>query len=110
MGHVVTLFEKDTEVGGVWAASRRYPGLTTQNVRSTYAFSDFPYPDDYPEVESIITASRNGLTLAEAPVLMRQRLSGHSSICRRTSAYYMLKVTLAMLVDAMREKVSWRES
>jgi len=49
MGHVVTVFEKDSEVGGVWAGSRRYPGLTTQNVRSTYALSDFPYPNDYPE-------------------------------------------------------------
>ena len=48
-GHTVTLFEKESDVGGVWSASRRYPGLTTQNVRSTYALSDFPYPDDYPE-------------------------------------------------------------
>ena len=49
LGHEVTVYEKDDEVGGVWAASRRYPGLTTQNVRSTYALSDFPYPADYPE-------------------------------------------------------------
>ena len=48
-GHTVTLFEKESDVGGVWSAARRYPGLTTQNVRSTYALSDFPYPDDYPE-------------------------------------------------------------
>lgn len=67
------------------------------------------YPDDYPEVESIITASRNGLTVVEAPVLMRPRQSGHSSINRRKSAYYMLKVTLAMIIDAMREKIAWRE-
>jgi hypothetical protein len=67
------------------------------------------YPDDYPEVESIITASRNGLTIAEVPVIMRQRQSGQSSINRRKSAYYMLKVTLALLVDAMREKIAWRE-
>jgi glycosyltransferase involved in cell wall biosynthesis len=67
------------------------------------------YPDDYPEVESILTASRNGLTVVETPVLMRPRLSGHSSINRRKSAYYMLKVTLALLVDAMREKIAWRE-
>jgi len=67
------------------------------------------YPDDYPEVESIITASRNGLTITEVPVVMRQRLSGHSSINRRKSAYYMLKVTLAMLVDAMRDRICWRE-
>src|SRR5450830_235503 len=48
-GHRVTVFEKEADVGGVWSASRRYPGLTTQNVRSTYAFSDYPYPNDYPE-------------------------------------------------------------
>ncbi|MBJ6751569.1 glycosyltransferase family 2 protein [Geomonas anaerohicana] len=64
-------------------------------------FSRF-YTDDYPEVESIITAARNGLRVVEVPVLMRGRLSGHSSITRRKSAYYMLKVTLAMVVDAMR--------
>ncbi|MBU6243095.1 MAG: NAD(P)-binding protein, partial [Acidobacteria bacterium] len=38
-GHDVTVFEKDSEVGGVWTTSRRYPGLSTQNVRSTYALS-----------------------------------------------------------------------
>lgn len=48
-GHEVTVFEKEADVGGVWSASRRYPGLTTQNVRSTYSLSDFPYPSDYPE-------------------------------------------------------------
>ncbi len=49
LGHEVTVFEKEADVGGVWGASRRYPGLETQNVRSTYALSDFPYPKDYPE-------------------------------------------------------------
>lgn len=48
-GHQVTVFEKEADVGGVWSASRRYPGLTTQNVRSTYSLSDYPYPADYPE-------------------------------------------------------------
>ena len=48
-GHDVHVFEKDSEVGGVWAASRRYPGLGTQNVRSTYCLSDYPYPKGTPE-------------------------------------------------------------
>jgi len=48
-GHQVSVFEKEADVGGVWSASRRYPGLTTQNVRDTYALSDYPYPADYPE-------------------------------------------------------------
>jgi glycosyltransferase involved in cell wall biosynthesis len=62
------------------------------------------YPDDYPEVEAIITAARNGLTIVEVPVLMRRRLSGNSSITRRKSAYYMLKVSLALVVDSMRNE------
>lgn len=49
LGYDVQVFDKDAEVGGVWSASRRYPGLTTQNPRDTYAFSDFPMPRDYPE-------------------------------------------------------------
>ncbi|MGV3482490.1 MAG: flavin-containing monooxygenase [Sphingobium sp.] len=48
-GFDVILFEREPDIGGVWAASRRYPGLTTQNPRETYAFSDFPMPPDYPE-------------------------------------------------------------
>jgi len=48
-GYDVTVFESESEVGGVWASSRRYPGLETQNVASTYCLSDFPYPSDYPE-------------------------------------------------------------
>ena len=48
-GFQVTLFETEDEVGGVWARSRRYPGVHTQNPRDTYAFSDFPMPRTYPE-------------------------------------------------------------
>lgn len=48
-GFDVVIFEREPDIGGVWAASRRYPGLTTQNPRETYAFSDFPMPADYPE-------------------------------------------------------------
>jgi cation diffusion facilitator CzcD-associated flavoprotein CzcO len=48
-GFQVIVFEKEADVGGVWSAARRYPNLTTQNPRDTYAFSDFPMPRDYPE-------------------------------------------------------------
>ncbi len=44
-GFDVTVFEKDSTIGGVWSRSRAYPGLRTNNPRETYAFSDFPYPD-----------------------------------------------------------------
>ncbi len=48
-GFDVTVFDKAPDVGGVWSRTRRYPGLTTQNGRSTYAMSDFPMPKSYPE-------------------------------------------------------------
>ena len=47
--HDVTVFESCPDVGGVWSRTRRYPGVTTQNVRSTYGFSDFPMPRSLPE-------------------------------------------------------------
>ncbi|GAB0153746.1 flavin-containing monooxygenase [Marinobacterium sp. BA1] len=49
LGYDVTIYEKDAEVGGVWASSRRYPGLGTQNPGSTYALSEHPMPKKYPE-------------------------------------------------------------
>ncbi|MGE5108079.1 MAG: flavin-containing monooxygenase [Sphingobacteriales bacterium] len=48
-GYNVKMFEKDAELGGVWASSRRYPGISTQNTKDTYFFSDFPMPKHFPE-------------------------------------------------------------
>lgn len=48
-GHDVTVFEKCPDVGGVWSATRRYPGLTTQNTKDTYSLSELPMPKHYPQ-------------------------------------------------------------
>ncbi|NGP09081.1 NAD(P)/FAD-dependent oxidoreductase [Rhodococcus sp. 14C212] len=48
-GFDVTVFDSTPDVGGVWSRTRRYPGVTTQNNKGTYAFSDFPMPSHYPE-------------------------------------------------------------
>lgn len=55
-GFAVTVFEQQTELGGVWATSRTYPGLRANNPRETYAFSDYPYPataDEYPTADQV---------------------------------------------------------
>ncbi|MEU7222104.1 flavin-containing monooxygenase [Nocardia iowensis] len=49
-GFPVEIFDRAPDVGGVWSATRRYPGLRTQNSKNTYHFSDFPMPSDYPKV------------------------------------------------------------
>ncbi|AFY58774.1 putative flavoprotein involved in K+ transport [Rivularia sp. PCC 7116] len=48
-GYKVTVFEKQKGLGGVWDKSRAYPGLSIQNPKDTYAFSDYPMPSSYPE-------------------------------------------------------------
>jgi cation diffusion facilitator CzcD-associated flavoprotein CzcO len=48
-GHGVTVFDRVQDVGGVWSASRRYPGVSTQSTKAQYALSDFPMPKAYPE-------------------------------------------------------------
>jgi cation diffusion facilitator CzcD-associated flavoprotein CzcO len=48
-GHEVVVYDRVDDVGGVWSASRRYPGLTTQSPKAQYSFSDFPMGQDLPE-------------------------------------------------------------
>lgn len=57
------------------------------------------YPQDYPEVETIIYAVKSGLQVKEISVNMNKRQGGKSSITPIKSMYYMSKVTLASLIQ-----------
>jgi glycosyltransferase involved in cell wall biosynthesis len=61
------------------------------------------FPDEYPEIESIVLAKKYGLTLLEKTVQMRQRQGGRSSITFLGSWYYMFKVILASAVMMLRK-------
>ena len=52
IGHQVLTFDRTPDVGGVWSATRRYPGLKTQNTRHTYTFSDHDPPSSWPDFPS----------------------------------------------------------
>ena len=56
------------------------------------------YPIDYPEPESIASSSRHGLSIREIPVEMRERQGGVSSISPIASVYFMIKVTIAIMI------------
>lgn len=56
------------------------------------------YPTDYPEPEAIISAIMYRGQIKEVPVVMRERAGGDSSINFLRSIYYMIKVTLAIVV------------
>lgn len=59
------------------------------------------YPVDYPEPESIAVAIKSGLSVKEVSVEMRERQGGTSSIGGLSSVYYMLKVSLAILIASV---------
>ena len=60
------------------------------------------YPQDYPEPESIVRVLKNGYTVTEIPVRMRKRAGGRSSIRPAGAIYYMVKVTIAVILERMR--------
>lgn len=60
------------------------------------------YPKDYPEPESVVSILKKGKKVEEIPVQMNARKEGVSSISPGNSIYYMIKVSLAILIAALR--------
>lgn len=61
------------------------------------------YPRDYPEPESIVALLKRGMKVKEVPVMMRERQGGVSSINLQKSVYYMIKVSMAILIENHRQ-------
>jgi len=66
------------------------------------------YPHDYPEVEAVLLMHAHQLASVELPVKMRERTGGVSSINSTRSAYYMIKVLLAVFVGLFRARPTVR--
>ncbi|OCA96614.1 glycosyltransferase family 2 protein [Clostridium beijerinckii] len=77
-------------------------GYRLINKKAIELFAKY-YPKDYPEVETIVYAYKNGLKVKEIGVNMRQRCEGKSSITPLKSIYYMIKVTLSTLITAQKQ-------
>lgn len=56
------------------------------------------YPKDYPEPESVVTVLTEKYKVKEIPVQMNEREEGTSSISMWKSVYYMIKVSIAILI------------
>lgn len=78
-------------------------GFRLYNRRAIALFAR-DYPHDYPEVEAVLMAHKNHLRMAEVPVRMHLRTSGSSSINKRASIYYMVKVSLALIAGLLRRQ------
>lgn len=62
------------------------------------------YPIEYPEPESTMELLINNYNIVEVPVSMNERQGGKSSINIWKSADYMIKVSLALIVDSLNFK------
>lgn len=60
------------------------------------------YPADYPEVDVLVRLHKKGFKVSEASVEMLERQGGSSSITPIKSVYYMIKVSIALLISSMR--------
>jgi glycosyltransferase involved in cell wall biosynthesis len=91
--HLVTGFNIKDSTSGFRAFNKRM---------MSFLYKD--YPKDYPEPECVVMAKRKGFRIKEIPVIMNEREGGESSISSFKSIYYMIKVSLAVLIDYLKYK------
>jgi glycosyltransferase involved in cell wall biosynthesis len=60
------------------------------------------YSTDYPEVDSLVLTKKHNFQIQEVPVKMEPRMYGRSSITAMKSGYYMFKVSLTLLMRALK--------
>ena len=73
--------------------------------RRAIEFLAASYPHDYPEPEAVFLLHRHGFRIAEVPASMEPRQGGVSSITVLGAGYYMIKVMLAILIEAIRPRM-----
>ena len=78
-------------------------GFRLYNRRAIELFAR-DYPHDFPEVEAVLMLHHHRLRMREVPVRMYERGGGRSSISTGKSAYYMIKVLLALMMGLARKR------
>jgi len=74
-------------------------GFRAANRKVMLVFDKY-YANDYPEPESNMLAIKNKMRVIEIPVTMRERQGGVSSINALQPVYYMLKVSLGIIISS----------
>lgn len=63
------------------------------------------YPIDFPEPESLVILKKNGFNIKEVSVTMRDRQGGESSVTKFKAVYFMISISIAILIDAIKKPV-----
>ena len=72
-------------------------GMRAVNRRFIEEYAEH-YAQDYPEPEALLYAGLQKARIREVPVQMKERAGGKSSISAVKSVYYMIKVSLALII------------
>ena len=72
-------------------------GMRAVNRRFIEEYAEH-YAQDYPEPEALLYAGLRKARIREVPVQMKERAGGKSSISTVKSVYYMIKVSLALII------------
>lgn len=72
--------------------------------KEALAFAAEHYPTDFPEPESIVLMLRNGFSIKEVPVVMKERQGGVSSVRPLKAAYFVVSNIIAIMVGAIKAK------
>ena len=78
-------------------------GMRAVNRRFIEEYAEH-YAQDYPEPEALLYAGLRKARIREVPVQMKERASGKSSISAMRSVYYMVKVSLALLIGRLMKR------
>lgn len=78
-------------------------GFRACNREIIKTFAD-EYPIDYPEPDTIVRIIKKGYKVKEIPVTMNERQGGKSSINALKAIYYMIKVSLSIVMAALNTK------
>ena len=62
------------------------------------------YPTDYPEPDTAVKIIKKNFKVKEIPVIMNERKKGKSSINIFKSIYYMIKVSLSIIISSITTK------
>ena len=78
-------------------------GMRAVNRRFIEEYAEH-YAQDYPEPEALLYAGVRKARIQEVPVQMRERAGGKSSISSFRSIYYMIKVSLALIIGRISKR------
>ncbi len=76
-------------------------GFRSYNAKAIELLKD-NYPIDFPEPEAIIFLKKRQFRIIEVPVQMESRVAGISSISAFKSIYYMIKVSVSIIIEFVR--------